>query len=90
MLINKLPAFRLPKRHRHFLVVFGLCAVFQAIGIYAHHTYFSSGMIPAHEAAGQSLRQKYIKRLMPIDPESTEAMLANRGLDCLDPSTALS
>ena len=90
MLINKLPAFRPLNRHLKLVVVVGLCAALQAIGTYAHHTYFSSGMIPAHEAARESLRQKYIKRLMPIDPESTEAMLANRGLDCLDPSTALS
>jgi hypothetical protein len=87
MVISKLPAPRLSKCHRLLVVVVGLCVV--AIGPYAHHTYSSSGMNPAHEAAEESLRQKYIKRLMPIDPESTEAMLAGRGPDCLDPSITL-
>ncbi len=79
--ISRLSAFRLSKRHRQFVVVVGLCAVFQAVGGNANSSYFSSGMIPVHEAAEQSLRQKFIKRLMPVDPESTEAMLADRGLD---------
>ncbi len=79
--ISRLPAFRLSKRHRQFVVVVGLCAVLQAVGTDACNSWFPSGMIPGHEAAEQSLRQKFIKRLMPVDPESTEAMLADRGLD---------
>ena len=89
MILSKLPAFRLSKRHRQVFVVVGLCAVFQAVGTDTGNS-ASSSMIPGHEAAAESLRQKFIKRLMPVDPESTEAMLADRGLDCLDPSHALS
>ena len=89
MIISKLPAFRPVKRHRKFVVVLGLCTVFQAVGADTDSTY-SSSMIPVFDAAESSIRHKFIKRLMPIDPESTEAMLANRGLDCLDPSNALS
>ena len=90
MILSKLPAFRFSKRQRQVFVVVGLCAVFQAVGTNACSSCFSSGAIPAHEAAAESLRQKFIKRLRPVDPESTEAMLADRGLDCLDPSNALS
>ena len=79
--ISNLPAFRLSKRHRQFVFVVGLCAVLQVIGTGACDTCFSSSMIPGLEAAEQSIRQKFIKRLMPVDPESTEAMLAARGLD---------
>ncbi len=88
MILSKLPAFRLSKRHRQVFVVVGLCLVFQVIGANACNS--TSYMIPAHEAAEESIRQKFIKRLMPVDPESTEAMLADRGLDYLDPSNALS
>ncbi len=87
MIISKLPAFRPVKRHRKFVVVLGLCAVFQAVG--ADSTY-SSSMIPVFDAADNSIRHKFIKRLMPIDPESTEAMLADRRQDGLDLSKGLS
>jgi len=90
MILSKLPAIRLSKHHRQVFVVVGLCAVIQAAGTDACNACYSSGAIPAHEAAEESIRQKFIKRLMPVDPESTEAMLADRGLDCLDPSHALS
>ncbi len=89
MIISKLPAFRLSKCHRQFVVVVGLCAVFQAISADTDSTY-SSSMIPVFDAADNSIRHKFIKRLMPIDPESTEAMLADRGLDGLDPAKGLS
>ena len=88
--ISRLPAFRLSKRHRQFVVVVGLCAVLQAVGAHAYGTYFSSAMIPGYAAAENNMRQKLIKRLMPADPESSEIMLATRGLDRLDPSKALS
>ena len=87
MIISKLPAFRPVKCRRHLIVVVGLCGVFQAVS--ADSTY-SSSMIPVFDAADNSIRHKFIKRLMPIDPESTEAMLADRGLDGLDPSKGLS
>ena len=89
MIISKLPAFRPVKRHRKFVVVLGLCAVLLAVGANTFSTY-SSSMIPVFDAAENSIRHKFIKRLMPIDPESTEAMLADRGLDGLDPSNGLS
>ena len=89
MILSKLPALRLSKRHRQVFVVVGLCAVIQAVGTDTGNS-SSSSMILGHEAAEESLRQKFIKRLMPIDPESTEAMLADRGLDGLDPSITLS
>ena len=89
MIISKLPAFRPVKRHRKLIVVLGLCGVFQAIGADTDSTY-SSSMIPVFDAADNSIRHKFIKRLMPVDPESTEAMLADRGLDGLDPSKGLS
>ena len=81
MVISKLPAFRLSKRHRQFVVVVGLCAVFQAVGGNAYSTYFSSSMIPEYASGENNMRQKLIKRLKPADPESTEVMLADRGLD---------
>ena len=90
MIISKLPAFRPVKRRRQLIVVVGLCAAFQTTGTNACDACFSSTMIPEVEAAESNIRQKYIKRLMPIDPESTEAMLADRGLDGLDRSKALS
>ena len=89
MIISKLPAFRPVKRRRQLIVVVGLCGVFQAVSADIDSTY-SSSMIPVFDAAENSIRHKFIKRLMPVDPESTEAMLADRGLDCLDPSKALS
>ena len=88
--ISRLPAFRLSKRHRQFVVVVGLCAVLQVVGTNACNSCFSSNMIPGLEAAEESIPQRFIKRLMPIDPESTEAMLADRGQVGLDPSKALS
>ena len=90
MIISKLPAFRPVKRHRKFVAVLGLCAVFQAVGADTNNTHYSSTMIPVFDAADNSIRHKFIKRLMPIDPESTEEMLADRGLDGLDPSNGLS
>ncbi len=89
MIISKLPAFRPVKRRRQLIVVVGLCGVFQAFSEYTDFTY-SSSMITVFDAGDNSIRHKFIKRLMPIDPESTEAMLADRGLDGLDPSKALS
>jgi len=89
MIISKLPAFRPVKRRRQLIVVVGLCGVFQAVSADIDSTY-SSSMIPVFDAADNSIRHKFIKRLMPVDPESTEAMLADRGLDGLDPSKALS
>ncbi len=89
MIISKLPAFRPVKRRRQLIVVVGLCGVFQAVSADIDGTY-SSSMIPVFDAAESSIRHKFIKRLMPVDPESTEAMLAARGLDGLDPSEALS
>ena len=89
MILSKLPALRLSKRHRQVFVVVGLCTMFQAVGTDTGNS-SSSSMVPGHEAAEESLRQKFIKRLRPADPESSEAMLADRGLDCLDPSIALS
>ena len=86
--ISKLPAFRPTNRHRQFVIIIGLCAVFQVAGAYS--TYFSSTMTPGYEAAESNMRQKLIKRLKPADPESTEIMLADRGLDYLDQSKALS
>jgi len=90
MVISKLPAFRPPKCHLKLVVALGLCAMFQTVGADAYRLHDSSSMSPEVKATERNLRQKYIKRLMPADPESTEAMLADRGLDCLDPSTALS
>ncbi len=89
MIISKLPAFRPVKRRRQLIVVVGLCGVFQAVSADIDSTN-SSSMIPIFDAADKSIRHKFIKRLMPVDPESTEAMLADRGLDGLDPSNALS
>jgi hypothetical protein len=89
MIISKLPAFRPVKRRRQLIVVVGLCGVFQAVSAGTDSTN-SSSMIPRFDAAESSIRHKFIKRLMPVDPESSEAMLAVRGLDCLDPSKALS
>lgn len=87
--ISRLPAFRLTQRQRQFVAVIGLCAILQAVGDNACSTYFSSAMIPEYAAAANNLRQKLIKQLMPADPESSEVMLADRGLDRLDPSKAL-
>ncbi len=87
MIISKLPAFRPVKRRRQLIVVVGLCGVFQAVSADTDSTY-SSSMIPVFDAAESSIRHKFIKRLMPVDPESTEAMLADRGLERPDRSKA--
>ena len=89
MIISKLPTFRPVKHRRQLIVVVGLCGVFLAVSADPDSTY-SSSMVPVFDAADISIRHKFIKRLMPVDPESTEAMLADRGLDGLDPSKALS
>ncbi len=89
MIISKLPAFRPVKCRRQLIVVVGLCGVFQAVSADTDST-CSSSMIPVFDAADNSIRHKFIKRLMPVDPESTEAMLADRGLDGLGPSKGLS
>ena len=89
MIISKLPAIRFVKRRHQFIVVVGLCGVFQAVSADTDNT-FSPSMIPVFDAADNSIRHKFIKRLMPADPESTEAMLAGRGLDGLDPSKSVS
>ncbi len=81
MVISRLPAYRPTKRHCQLVVVVGLCAVFQAVGSIAYSAYFSSIIIPEYAAAENNLRQKLIKRLKLADPESTEVMLADRGLD---------
>ncbi len=88
--ISRLPAFRPTKRHRQFVIVIGLCAVFQAAGADAYSTYLSSTMTPGSEPVEYSVWKKLIRRLKPADPESTEIMLADRGLVCLDQSKALS
>ncbi len=89
MIISKLPAFRPVKCRHQLIVVVGLCGVFQAVSAGTDSTYYSS-MMPVFDAADNSIRHRFIKRLMPIDPESTEAMLADRGLDGLDASITLS
>ena len=89
MIISKLPTFRPVKHRRQLIVVVGLCGVLLAVSANTDSTY-SSSMVPVFDAADISIRHKFIKRLMPVDPESTEAMLADRGLDGLDPSKALS
>ncbi len=88
--INRLPAFRPTKRHRQLVIVIGLCAVFQAAGAAAYSTYLSSTMTPGYEPVEYSLWKRLIRRLKPADPESTEVMLADLGLDYLDQSKALS
>ena len=85
MIISKLPAFRPVKRRHQLIVVVGLCGVFQAVST---DSTCSSSMMPVFDAADNSIRHKFIKRLMPIDPESTEAMLADRGLCRPDQSQA--
>ena len=47
-------------------------------------------MTPGYEPVEYSLWKRLIRRLKPADPESTEVMLADLGLDYLDQSKALS
>ena len=90
MRIIRLPAFRPTKRHRQFVLVIGLCAIVLAVGANAYDVNFSSAESPGSEPVEYSLWKKLIRRLKPADPESTEIMLADRGMDCLDQSKALS
>ena len=62
-------------------IITGICVLLLAVGANAYGTYLSSSLIPEYEAAENPVRQQRIKRLMPTDPESTEVMLADRGLD---------
>lgn len=62
-------------------IITGICVLLLAVGANAYGTYFSSSLIPEYDAAEKSMRQQRIKRLKPADPESTEVMLADRGLD---------
>ncbi len=79
MVFSKLPAYRLTKFRQRFVVVVGMCAVFLAV---------PSTAGPGSEAAEHSAKQIRIKRLKLADPESTEVMLADRGLDRSDRSMA--
>ena len=71
MVISSLPAFRLTNIKRTLVVVVGLCALLLA---------FPSTAGTDNEAAGNTAGQLRIKRLKLADPESTEIMLADRGL----------
>jgi len=79
MVFSKLPACRLSKLRRTLVVAIGLCAVFLAVPS-------TAGL--GYEAAEYSATQIRIKRLKLADPESTEVMLADRGLDRSDRSMA--
>ena len=75
MTFSKLPAYRLLRLRQRLVVVVGLCAVFLAV---------PSTAGPGSEAAEYSATKIKIKRLRLADPESTEVMLADRGLDRSD------
>ena len=72
MVFSKLPACRLTRLRRTLVVVIGMCALFLAVPS-------TAGL--GYEAAEYSAKQIRIKRLKLADPESTEVMLADRGLD---------
>lgn len=80
MLIRGLSAFRPRKFHLRYVIVGGLCALLQVPAADAKRDSVSPGMIPQRDAAEKSMPQIRIKRLKPADPESTEVMLARRGL----------
>ncbi len=71
MVISSLPVFRLTNIQRTLVVAVGMCTLFLAapptVGLDS-------------EAAENAAQQLRIKRLKPADPESTETMLADRGL----------
>ena len=69
---SKLRAYRLTRLRRTLVVVIGMCAVFLTVPS-------TAGL--GFEAAEYSSTQIRIKRLKLADPESTEVMLAGRGLD---------
>ncbi len=69
---SKLPAYRLTRLRQRLVVAIGLCAIFLAVPS-------TAGL--GIEAADSSAKQIRIKRLKLADPESTEVMLAGRGLD---------
>ncbi len=81
MVISSLPAFRLSNIQRTLIVAVGMCAVFLAVPS-------TAGL--DSEAAENAAQQLRIKRLKPADPESTETMLADRGLAYPDRFQALS
>ncbi len=81
MVFSKLPAYRLLKLRQRLVVVVGMCAVFLAVPS-------TAGL--SIDAADSSAKQIRIKRLKLADPESTETMLADRGLDRCRQSQRLS
>jgi hypothetical protein len=80
MLESCLPAVRPGIRKHRILVVLGLCALLQAAAADALRSEFSPTTLPAYGATEKSMPLIRIKRLRPADPESTEVMLATRGL----------
>jgi hypothetical protein len=84
MVFRGLSAFRPGQRQRRILVVLGLCVVFHAAAASAWYGGISQVTSPEYDAAEKSMRQIRIKRLRPADPESTEVMLATRGLISFD------
>jgi hypothetical protein len=80
MAISNRPGFRLGNMQRRLIVAVGLCAVFLVVAANAARSNFLSSAMLDYEAAENSGQQIRIKRLKPADPESTEVMLAARGL----------
>jgi hypothetical protein len=81
MEFSKLSACRLTRLRQRLVVVIGLCAIFLAV---------PSTTGPGNDAAEFSAKQLRIKRLKLADPESTEVMLADRGLGRPSQSQSLS
>ena len=77
-------------RHHRGVAVTGLCAIILAVAANTCAVSFSATDSPGYEPVEYSLWKRLIRRLKPADPESTEIMLADRGLDYLDQSKALS
>lgn len=81
MVIRGLKAFRPGKRHWRTLVVVLLCALFQVAAADDERDEQSQRTTPEADAAEKTMPEIRIKRLKLADPESTEVMLAGRGLD---------
>ena len=77
MEIRALPAFRFTHIKRRLVAALGLCILFIAVSANADRGTLTSSVISVSKDATQVIR---IKRLKPADPESTETMLADRGL----------
>ncbi len=81
MVIRGLKAFRTGRCHWQYIAVVALCALFQVAAADEQRDNQSQDATPETDVTEKSMPEIRIKRLKLADPESTEVMLAGRGLN---------